>query len=82
MDVDKLEAGRELDTLVAERVMEWTRGRDKYCAFDADCWLEDGEFVAYAEDHKEYEEWTAAWSPSKDIGAAWQVAEKLLGQPG
>ena len=63
-EIDKLEAGPELDALVAEKVMQrrWMI-RNGACYADAtfmnapDCWLE--------------------FKPSTDIAAAWEVVEKL-----
>lgn len=69
MDIDKLEAGRELDALVAERVMEidlaavrdevgWYKHPDGYTRREPPC-------LPY----------------STEIAAAWEVVEKLGAVP-
>lgn len=68
--VERMEAGRALDALVAERVMGW-HARDAW--YDADDnWMADLEdnFPIDAE----------AFSPSTSIEAAWQVVEKMRGR--
>ena len=81
MDIDKLEAGRELDALVAEKVMGWkpwpiqigTREHTYY--FNADGFV-DGAMIHLFDD--EY-----LWDGpdfSKDIAAAWQVVERLVNE--
>ena len=62
MDIDKMEAGPEMDALVAERVMGWTAERKPGLPH---LWLPPGHFIS-------------GWSPSTDISAAWQVVEKML----
>ncbi len=54
--------GRELDALVAEKVMGWS-----FCDGHGGYWSKGG--LSMGSVH--------AWSPSTDIGAAWQVVEKL-----
>ena len=76
MEIDKIEAGPEMDTLIAEKVMGWKLGKSK--------WIHDymmhGMF--------ETEEWKGStkgilthtkksWHPSTDISTAWEVVEKL-----
>ena len=66
-----MEAGRELDTRVALKVMKWKSWTDG----DAAKWsvirhwwvTKDGSRVQKKK-----------WSPSTDIAAAWEVVEKLL----
>lgn len=66
-----LEAGEELDQLVATRVMGWTRGIGN--------WLDaKGHCVAYV--HYEGEDPSQGFSPSRDISAAWEVVEKIQAQ--
>ena len=74
MDIDKLEAGRELDALVAAMVMGWhlahadTEWHDRQGIHRAMAW----EFRSYHH----------VWAPSTDIGDAWRVMEKLNEVPG
>ena len=64
-EIDKLEAGREMDALVAEEVMEWRwEWSEEYP--NVGCWMPSG----YGE---------RAWSPSTSISVAWEVVEKLKG---
>lgn len=72
--IDKLEAGRELDALVAERVMGWSR------------WYEDKKDLYPPEGSPENKGWTKrggimiqALIPeySTSIEAAWRVVEKI-----
>jgi len=68
-DIDNLEAGRELDALVAEKVMGWKRGE----GIGGDpIWLTDvTDWIPYINDHP------LAWNPSASISAAWTVLEKF-----
>lgn len=84
-EIMKLEAGRELDKLVAEHVMEWRI----YEGAPAPAWMretENGlEWVGFWPDEPNEEDYgwsfgllgTAVFMPSTDIAAAWQVVEKL-----
>src|SRR4051812_7923471 len=72
---DELKPGRELDALVAERVMGWTRGkeevyheRDWDSVYTRPCWLADGKPLKWTPDN---------FRPSIDIAAAWQVVEEM-----
>ena len=63
-----MSAGRELDAMVAEKVMGWTMAPDG-------CWVivthndpDDGLGPRQADE---------TWSPSRDISAAWDVFERL-----
>ena len=76
MDIDKMEAGREMDALVAE-LMGWTVNKelktfttwvaitsgDDWCGIRPLCGTTKGVW--------------GNWSPSTDISAAWPVVEKL-----
>jgi len=69
-DIDKLQAGDELDRLVAEKVMGWTYFRGPITirgSRSLDSW----------QDKKEKWAAPATWSPSKDRAAAFEVAVKL-----
>lgn len=63
-------AGREMDALVATEVMEWHWYKfiePEYVDFGAKgAWLDSGNRVMHNE-----------WYPSTDIGAAWEVVEKM-----
>ena len=68
--INAMEAGKEMDTLVAEKVMGWKRGRVEsflpgiYC----DAWVD--------EDDKKVAE-LHGFKPSTSIADAWMVIEKL-----
>lgn len=75
-----MEAGRELDALVAEKVMGWklenyetsepaSTDRHYLDASRNDGW-------AWVGRETDIEAWQ--WQPSTDIAAAWEVVEKLL----
>jgi hypothetical protein len=86
MDVDSMEAGRELDTLVAERVMGWTRwditgGEDCPCesgvTYFAD-WGDMGGVAVYTPPHLTGDV-EFYFEPSRDIKDAWRVVETMKG---
>ncbi len=60
-EVLSMPAGREMDALVAEKVMGWNLSLSK------DIWCKDGECLRDTDD----------WSPSIDIAAAWELVEKF-----
>lgn len=60
------EAGRELDALVAEKVMGWTLD-DEIDELSGRFWCTPDGFV-----------WADNFEPSTDIAAAWTVAENLI----
>lgn len=62
MDIDKIEAGQELDALVAEKVMGLKVRGNKYVE------MGDSEIPPIALDIPRY---------STDMAAAWQVVEKI-----
>lgn len=70
--IERLEAGPELDRLVAEMVMGWREGTD-YIVGEARLLREVTETVGALQHRK-----TVVWSPSTDIAAAWEVVEWLL----
>lgn len=57
---------REIDALVAEKVMGWSRYHDG-------AWLTAEELP----DHGGFRIISGSWSPSTDIAAAWQVVERM-----
>ena len=69
MNIDKLEAGHELDRLIAEKVMGWRK------VFDED--QGDGMWILWVQqDGQEiYDQQLPKFSA--DIAAAWEVVEKL-----
>ena len=88
--MSKLQAGNELDTIIATKVMGWRRL--SWHDYHATLGIRDartttltygwhtatGEMVDNrAEDCDDYYCPEAAWSPSTNIAAAWQVVEKL-----
>lgn len=62
MKVSEMQAGREMDALVAEKVMEWVRAKCE--GRTNDWWTQPG----YAKSTPNF---------STDIAAAWQVVEKI-----
>jgi hypothetical protein len=75
--IDAMPAGREMDALVAERVMGWVRHPDSmyrhWCERQPDGTLR---FL----DQCEPLHTVRPWHPSTDIAAAWEVVEKLRGE--
>lgn len=73
MNIDELQAGRELDALVAERVMGWSAEeiKDTSNFYTAD--IKSG--VTFLKPNPECK---VTFRPSTDIGAAWQVWQKLI----
>jgi hypothetical protein len=73
-EIMKLEAGRELDTLVAEKVMGLTADKEHcpYCG--AEMWI-----GALRSRCSSCSEWRYGWykNYSDDISAAWEVVEKI-----
>lgn len=74
-----MEAGTELDALVASKVMGWRvfRPEQMDSSFDKnDCLLEPGGLLRYYE--RAPNRWELRlWSPSTDITTAWLLVEKL-----
>jgi hypothetical protein len=65
-EILKMEAGPELDALIAEKVMEWTE------------WPISGDYVTL---HGKTGHTIDTFNPSSDISAAWEVVEKLQDTP-
>ena len=63
MDVREMKPGKELDVLVAEKVMGWEYKHDGKKGLMA--WFGDGVFKGNC------------FNPSTDISAAWKVVEKM-----
>jgi hypothetical protein len=74
-----LEAGPELERLVAEKVMEWTRTSSDEAARHGVYRYETAEkgLVCICRDVHGWDEWPDAWWPSRDIAAAWLVVERV-----
>lgn len=82
-----MEAGRELDALIAEKVMGWKRM--SYMEAEPGCKYPSPERITgywhsldlkeqrRAEDCDDYYSPEDAWSPSTDIASAWEVVEKM-----
>lgn len=64
INTDEMQAGQELDVIVAAKIMEWV--------------LSDRGFY-YRAGHPESHNSLQNWKPSTDIAAAWLVVEKLTG---
>ena len=60
-----MNAGRELDALVAEKVMGYYKATPESIGRGVRCWNKEGDCA------------TTEFSPSTDIAAAWEVVEKL-----
>ena len=78
--MDKMEAGPEMDALVAERVMVWTKIDTWHGEPLAEGWngFWDGEWIVWTERPlSDEEDQSKPWTPSTDISAAWPVVEKL-----
>lgn len=74
-EIDALEAGRELDALVAEKVMGWQVIETDDCNGIDNYWLsKDGQHVWLLPHDFE----AALPSYSTDIAAAWAVVEKMV----
>ena len=75
MQVDEMEAGRELDALVAEKVMGWRRVSDGQFYF----WPSKEMVEALRMSHPDLlaVDYFAAPEFSADIAAAWKVVEKM-----
>ncbi len=58
-----MKPGREMDALVAEKVMGWKFGKDPV---GLSCWVVSIDRTV-----------DRCWSPSTDIAAAWEVVEKI-----
>lgn len=81
-DVEKMEAGSELDRLVAEHIMQWTRGPDPSPMMEgAECWLDNkGKPIIWMPGgfaKGNVMEFLVTPPFSTDIATAWQVVEKL-----
>ena len=73
MDIDKLEAGREIDSLVAEKVMGW------HLAHGDTEWLDsEGWHGAMAWGFREYHQ---EWAPSRNMSDAWQAFMQMKHPP-
>ena len=62
-----MEAGEELDALMAEKVMGWERGK----SIGKDVWCKGRNVICYFH----------AWKPSTSILSAWEVVQKLAVEP-
>lgn len=91
-EILKMEAGREMDILIAVEIMKW---REVFDELKNPYWETD---FHYNHDEsqslfrvsrtpgtpgKNWEtdknDWVERWSPSTDISAAWEVVEKMIG---
>lgn len=69
IEIFQMEAGREMDALVAEKVMGWIE--KKYPMGRALYWTDS--------DGHSQRACIEAWNPSTNISAAWEVIEKIEG---
>jgi len=72
-----MKAGVELDALVAEFVMEWTRWRDPELGTDTEYWNQGGEWAPF-QVNDDKATGPDIWAPSTSIADAWEVAEHLM----
>lgn len=79
MDIDKLEAGRELDALVAEKVMGWARRMCPPPEGDGLTWISEPEGPGSLERDWCLDDPTLGELPaySTDIAAAWAVLKEI-----
>ena len=80
MNIDMLEAGREMDAKIATEVMGWTPGVEDYEDGNGlvKLWLDErGNMVAYQEDYWEIDATCGRWSPSTDYADMWQVIDRV-----
>lgn len=80
-----MKAGRELDTLVAEKVMGWEATADGlyWDARQKRTRLVLGSAIAKKREEMGIENGPGfVFAPSADIAAAWEVVEKLVSTPG
>lgn len=79
-DIDKIPAGREMDTLVAEHVTGWTRhtfnGQDPNSLWDDEFLFNEMARVGYTHIDQE-SKYRRVPRYSTNIAAAWEVIDKL-----
>jgi hypothetical protein len=69
-EILNMPAGKEMDALIAEKVMGWHR--------HGSSWHDDAGYCAY----NEQETWEPHFEPSRKIEDAWEVVEKLCNETG
>jgi hypothetical protein len=70
-EIDQMPAGREMDALIAEKVMKWLP-HSRYRSYYVDAAVADSvgsDFVI--------QECIEYWNPSTDIAAAWRVHQEM-----
>ena len=67
-NIDTMPAGREMDALVAEKVMGWELAVELTKSVGSDCWMQ------WYPDRSDYEI-RSSWWPSTSITPAWEVWE-------
>ena len=72
-EIERMPAGREMDRLIAEKVMGWKSDGSH---------SSDGLPIYHTYQNGSRDVWLRDWKPSSDIAAAWQVAEKLRNEWG
>ena len=79
MNIDEMQAGPDLDALVAEKVMGWTEvvSDGLYCWRDIEADEGTGKFARQENVAGYPVEDIEAWSASTDIAAAWQAIIKI-----
>jgi hypothetical protein len=92
-EIERMEAGRELDTLIAEKVMKLDVRKSESWVGDLTSLGSPGQKVTFIGEFTEEREWVEEgdyfWKDdegashvlpdySTDIGAAWQVVEKIV----
>jgi len=75
--IDAMEAGLELDALMAECVMGWKSG-GKSNSGNAFFPKQDGDRIGRGKENWRFH----PWDPSSDISSAWRVAEHVMAHPG
>jgi hypothetical protein len=64
--IEQMPAGREMDTLIAERVLGWTFHPSSFEQAEPSEWRKDGRKI-----------WAAPFTPSVNIAAAWEVFDPM-----
>ena len=80
MDVDKLEAGRELDALIAEKVMGWQTEPNPDGSLSV--FNQAVEYIYLIGCEEGYPDCAPPWWPSTDIAAAWEARTKVVDSTG
>ena len=77
MTIDEMQAGPEMNALVAEKVMGWTRCSNEDCqGCDHPIYLTGGRWIVRVPG-RDWDDDDYIFAPSTGISAAWMVVEKM-----